>query len=108
MLEPSASARRPALPALLWVCAHVLLFAGCGQKGPLYLPEQTGEVVTRPTQTPPPETGGASSSPQSVDSPAAGGSPAPEVGEPGLRPAEPAATGTEEDKKDGAKTPPPK
>jgi predicted small lipoprotein YifL len=29
-----------------------LLLAGCGQKGPLYLPDQTGEVVTRPTQTP--------------------------------------------------------
>lgn len=30
-----------------------LLLAACGQKGPLYLPDQTGEVVTRPTQTPP-------------------------------------------------------
>jgi predicted small lipoprotein YifL len=29
-----------------------LLLAGCGQKGPLHLPDQTGEVVTRPTQTP--------------------------------------------------------
>jgi predicted small lipoprotein YifL len=32
-----------------------LLLGGCGQKGPLYLPDQTGEVVTRPTQTPPQE-----------------------------------------------------
>jgi predicted small lipoprotein YifL len=30
----------------------VLVAAGCGQKGALYLPEATGEVVTRPTQTP--------------------------------------------------------
>lgn len=28
--------------------------AGCGQKGPLYLPDEAGEVVTRPTQTPAP------------------------------------------------------
>jgi predicted small lipoprotein YifL len=27
--------------------------AACGQKGPLYLPEQAREVVTRPAQTPP-------------------------------------------------------
>ena len=36
------------------------LLAGCGQKGPLYLPDQGGEVVTRPggqTQSSPsPET----------------------------------------------------
>lgn len=29
-----------------------LSMAGCGQKGALYLPEATSEVVTRPTQTP--------------------------------------------------------
>ena len=27
------------------------LLAGCGQKGALYLPESTGEVITRPMQT---------------------------------------------------------
>jgi predicted small lipoprotein YifL len=32
----------------------VLLLGGCGQKGPLYLPDETGEVITRPTQTPSP------------------------------------------------------
>ena len=35
------------------------LLAGCGQKGPLYLPDQGGEVVTRPggqNQSPSPET----------------------------------------------------
>jgi len=34
--------------------------AGCGQKGPLYLPDKGGEVVTRPAgqtqQSPSPET----------------------------------------------------
>lgn len=36
------------------------LLAACGQKGPLYLPDQGGEVVTRPggqnPQSPSPET----------------------------------------------------
>ena len=38
------------------------LLTACGQKGPLYLPEPTGEVVTRPApaaepapETPPPD-----------------------------------------------------
>jgi predicted small lipoprotein YifL len=54
------------------------VLAGCGLKGPLYLPEQTGEIVTRPTPVPP-ETTSAPNSPQTVDSPAAGATPAPEV-----------------------------
>ena len=35
-----------------WVAAAVLLLvcAGCGFKGPLYLPERTGTVVTHPGQ----------------------------------------------------------
>ncbi len=80
-----------------------LVLAGCGQKGPLYLPESTtGEVVTRPTQTPsaPPEDAATSpSSPQSVDSPSTPASPAPEVTEP--------APESERDKqkKDGAQAP---
>ena len=37
---------------------------GCGQKGPLYLPEKTGTVITRPTQTPAPAT------PESTPAPA--------------------------------------
>ena len=33
----------------VFVCAALLLvLAACGQKGPLYLPDQGGEVVTRP------------------------------------------------------------
>jgi predicted small lipoprotein YifL len=53
--------------------------AGCGLKGPLYLPEQASEIVTRPTQTPPPETTTAPGSGQTIDSPAGGDTPAPEV-----------------------------
>ncbi len=54
--------------------------AACGQKGPLYLPDQPGEIVTRPTQTPVPgETPEAPNSPQTVDSPEGAASPAPEV-----------------------------
>jgi predicted small lipoprotein YifL len=62
--------------------ALALTLTACGQKGPLYLPEKTGEVVTRPTQTPAPapaETTGAPNSPQTVDSPGGQTSPAPEV-----------------------------
>jgi predicted small lipoprotein YifL len=60
-----------------------LLLAGCGQRGELYLPEKTGEVVTRPTQTPPAgQSEAPANSPQSVDSPAAPANPAPEVTEP--------------------------
>ena len=38
-----------ALVAIALACA-----AGCGQKGPLYLPEPAKDVVTRPVATPPP------------------------------------------------------
>lgn len=78
-----------------------LVLAGCGQKGPLYLPETTGEVVTRPTQTPPASgTSDTSSSPQSVDSPAAPANPAPEVTAP-----EPESE-RDKQKKEGATAPP--
>jgi predicted small lipoprotein YifL len=53
---------------------------GCGQKGPLYLPDEAKEVVTRPTQTPPPESAPqGSSSPQTPDAPPQPANPAPEV-----------------------------
>jgi len=29
----------------------VVMLGGCGQKGPLYLPDSQGTVVTRPTQS---------------------------------------------------------
>jgi predicted small lipoprotein YifL len=51
---------------------------GCGQKGPLYLPDKAGEVVTRPAQ-PPPESTSAPNSPQTVDTPPAAETPAPEI-----------------------------
>jgi predicted small lipoprotein YifL len=71
----------------------------CGQKGPLYLPEQTGEIVTRPTQTPVPgDTPEAPNSPQTVDSPEGAASPAPEVVVP--KPGDPEA---DKKKQDAAK-----
>lgn len=37
----------------LTALALALALAGCGQKGPLYLPDtKAGEIVTRPAQTP--------------------------------------------------------
>jgi predicted small lipoprotein YifL len=78
------------LVKLQWLLPAVALLAACGQKGPLYLPEKTGEIVTRPTQTPAPapapsggESTEAPNSPQTVDSPEGGASPAPEVVAPG-------------------------
>ena len=35
------------------VAAGALVLAGCGQKGPLYLPEKGGAVVTAPAATTP-------------------------------------------------------
>ena len=59
-----------------------LSLAGCGQKGPLYMPDNSqGEVVTRPASTDA-ATGtsnGAASSPASPDSPDRAAPPAPEV-----------------------------
>jgi predicted small lipoprotein YifL len=52
--------------------------AACGQKGPLYLPDQPREVVTRPVQAPAPDAQ-APNSPQTVDSPEGSANPAPEV-----------------------------
>ena len=78
------------------ICLLVTI-AGCGKKGPLYLPEPAGEVVTRPAETPPAtERTDAPNSPQTVDSQPAAPAPAPEV------------TPTEDPKKDkGATTPQP-
>ena len=65
---------RPPGAALL-----ALLLGGCGQKGPLYLPDEATQIITRPTQTPPDETPQAPNTPQSVDSPPGPANPAPEV-----------------------------
>jgi predicted small lipoprotein YifL len=40
---------------LLSATALVVLLSACGQKGPLYLPDAEGTVVTRPTQTAAPQ-----------------------------------------------------
>ena len=79
-----------------------LALGACGQKGPLYLPDQAGEIVTRPTQTPvPAESGEAPNSPQTVDSPEGAASPAPEVVVPGAD----AAPGEADKKKQDAAPP---
>ena len=82
------------------ICLLVTI-AGCGKKGPLYLPEPASEVVTRPAGTPPAsERTEAPNSPQTVDSQPSAPAPAPEV-----TPPEPP---TEDPKKDkGATTPQP-
>jgi len=57
------------------------LLAGCGQKGPLYLPEKARDIVTRPagSTTTPPEEPQAPSTPRSPDSTPQPPNPAPEV-----------------------------
>jgi predicted small lipoprotein YifL len=50
------------------VGAALVLLAACGQKGPLYLPDANGEVVTRPTQSGQPP-GESPRSPQQQPSP---------------------------------------
>jgi len=85
-------ADKPALTcvAALLACA----VSACGQKGPLYLPEAPGEVVTRPAATPAENTE-APNSPQTPDASPAPPSPTPEVTAP-------------EEKKDKGAAPPPK
>jgi predicted small lipoprotein YifL len=91
-----ASARHIAL-----LCLLLAALPGCGKKGPLYLPEVAGEVVTRPAEAPPAsERAEAPNSPQTVDSQPAPPAPAPEVA-----PLEPQ---TEVPKKEKGGTPPPK
>jgi predicted small lipoprotein YifL len=90
--------------AMRTVLAALLLgpLAACGFRGPLYLPGEARDIVTRPAQSPPPETGPSSDSQRTPDSPVEPPSPAPEVGAP---PADEDTTGKDEDKH-GA--PPPK
>jgi len=61
-------------------CLLAATLAGCGKKGPLYLPDTASEVVTRPTDAPPAsENTEAPNSPQTVDSQPSAPAPAPEV-----------------------------
>jgi predicted small lipoprotein YifL len=77
------------------LAAVVATVSGCGQKGPLYLPDAAGEVVTRPAATPPEsETTSAPNSPRTPDSLPAPSPPAPEVS-------------VEEPKKEKGTSPPP-
>jgi predicted small lipoprotein YifL len=72
------SSRRVAL-----LCVALAMLAGCGKKGPLYLPEAASEVVTRPAETPPAtDSTTAPNSPQTPDSQPAAPTPAPEVSAP--------------------------
>ncbi len=59
-------------------CLLALALAGCGQKGPLYLPGEARDIVTRPAPSRPT----APSSPETIDSPDTPPSPAPEVSKP--------------------------
>jgi predicted small lipoprotein YifL len=71
------------LARLLMLLAFAAL-AGCGQKGPLYLPDQAREIVTRPAvSSAPGETHEAPSSPHTTDTPQQPANPAPEVSAPG-------------------------
>jgi predicted small lipoprotein YifL len=95
---------RANLTMLTSVVLPSLLLAACGQQGPLYLPDEARDIVTRPVQTPqqPPEPGAeaqAPNSPQTVDSPVPV-PPAPEVSAP-----EPDAS-DETNKKNGSPPPP--
>lgn len=63
------------LALLLFASLFTSLLAGCGQTGKLYLPEETGEVVTRPASSEPPPVDAPANSPQTVDSPPASDTP---------------------------------
>jgi predicted small lipoprotein YifL len=84
---------------LALLCLLLAALPGCGKKGPLYLPDTAGEVVTRPAGSPPPsENTEAPNSPQTVDSQPSAPAPAPEVTAP-----EP----TDASKKEKGAAPPP-
>jgi predicted small lipoprotein YifL len=58
----------------------MLMLAGCGQKGPLYLPPKSGAVVTAPATTPappPPTTPGQPPQPSPAPQPQSSGEPPP-------------------------------
>lgn len=69
--------------ALLAATLLALSLAGCGLKGPLYLPEKSKEVVVRPgptaTSTPAAGTGTAAEAPPAAQVPEAGPANVPEV-----------------------------
>lgn len=86
------------LPIALMGASGLALITGCGQKGPLYMPDQATEIVTRPTQTPPadapPAPGKTPGSPQNTDS-----------SQPSANPASDANTPDKQKKEPGVSTP---
>lgn len=96
--------KRPVLPTWLigLQCILALTLAGCGLKGPLYLPDEARNIETRSAPPPSPN---APSSPETVDSPDTPPSPAPEVtAPPGTTP--PETTPKNDKDKDKNGTPP--
>jgi predicted small lipoprotein YifL len=86
--------------AIVALCAAS--FAGCGQKGDLYLPDAPREMVTRPTpSTPASDSTEAPNSPQTVDAPLGAPTPTPEVTAPAGTP------DAEDPKKEKDAAPPP-
>jgi predicted small lipoprotein YifL len=74
-LEPGGQVKMGRCRGFLAVAVAALL-AGCGQKGPLYMPDDATQIFTRPTQTPPesppaapPAQDNAPNTPQTIDSP---------------------------------------
>jgi predicted small lipoprotein YifL len=86
---------RIAPAALPWLL--LALLAGCGQKGPLYLPDEARGIVTHPAApTAPAATQPSPSTPETTDSPHTPANPAPEVTPPE----------SDKDKKEQAARPP--
>lgn len=82
-------------PRVAWLT--LVLLAGCGQKGPLYLPDEARGIVTRPAPSDAPgESQQSPSTPQTSDAPQVPANPAPEVTPPD----------TDKDKKDQGARPP--
>ena len=88
-----------AMRALLALLASAL--PACGQKGPLYLPDQASQIVTHPAPLPP-EPSTDTSPAHTVDSPAGADNPASQVPAPG---ADADEKGADKKKKDPAAAP---
>ena len=88
------TARVARLAALAGLAALAVALAGCGQKGPLYLPDEGArDIVTRPGPAAEGEKSSAPDTPQTADQPQEPASPAPEV------------TAPDKDKKNQGSTP---
>jgi hypothetical protein len=83
--DANAAMKRPPIAALALCCA---LLAGCGMRGPLYLPAHNGTVITRPGPTggatpggaPPGSAAPGSAAPTSTAPPQSGDTTAPDAG----------------------------